>query len=628
MKKYFIIDFDSTFVQSEGLEELAEVVFKGKTAKEKIMNKIKEITKLGMEGKIGFSESLQKRLSLLRGTKLHINQIVRILKKKISISIRRNRQFFKNFNNDIYIVSGGFRELILPIVKSYGIGEDHVFANTFVLSKSGRIVGLDSKNPMSKDNGKVAVVKKLKLKGEGVIIGDGYSDYQIRAMGVVKHFVAFTENVYREVVVSKADHVAPSFDEFLYVNKLPMSISYPKSRIKVILLENINNLAVSLFEKEGYQVEHHAKSLTNSELLNKLTDVKILGIRSRINLDAAILKKGQKLLAVGAYCIGTNQIDLPSATARGVAVFNAPYSNTRSVVEMIIGEIIMLSRGIFDKSKNLHYGIWDKSAKNSYEVRGKSLGIIGYGNIGSQLSILAEAIGLKVYFYDSAEKLPLGNAVRCKSLKELLNRSDIVTVHVDGNRNNLNLIGEKEINQMKDGAFFLNASRGFTVDIGVLSKNLKSGKLKGAAIDVFPDEPKDTEDRFFSQLQNLPNVILTPHIGGSTIEAQKNIAEFVTAKIIDYINTGNSYLSVNFPQINLPNLKNAHRLLHLHDNVPGILAKINKILAGENVNILGQYLKTNDNFGYVITDINKKYDIKILKKLEKIPNTIRFRVLY
>jgi D-3-phosphoglycerate dehydrogenase len=407
-----------------------------------------------------------------------------------------------------------------------------------------------------------------------------------------------------------------------------MSISYPKNRIKVLLLENIHKDAVRMFKAEGYQVETLSGSLNEEELSEKIKDVLILGVRSKTNVTAKVLQNAKKLLAAGAFCVGTNQIDLNACSKRGVIVFNAPFSNTRSVVELVVGEIIMLMRGIFDKSMKLHKGVWDKSSQGSYEVRGKKLGIIGYGKIGSQLSVLAEDMGMEVYFYDMLEKLAMGNAKRCNTLKELLKKCDIITVHVDGSEQNHSFIGNREFKQMKDGVIFINLSRGFVVDINALAENIKSGKVKGASIDVYPDEPVSNDENFISELQNLPNVILTPHIGGSTDEAQKDIANFVPAKIIDFINSGNSYYSVNFPNIQLPSFENAHRLIHIHHNVPGILAKINSVFADNNINIIGQYLKTDETTGYVITDISKKYNPHVINELKEIEHTIKFRVLY
>jgi len=627
-KQYFIIDFDSTFIKTEGLEEFANVVLSKRKDKEAILAKIKLITKKGMEGKMSFAQSLSDRMKLLLGTKHHIKQTVKILQKMISTSVKRNKSFFKKYRNHIYIISGGFKEFIAPIVQIFGIGPDHIFANTFITDAKGHITGYDKENLLAQKNGKVKAVQSLNLSGEIYVIGDGYTDFQIKQMGAAKHFIAFTENIKREIVVQKADKEVGSFDEFLYVNKLPMSFSYPKNRIKVLLLEHIHNEAVKIFEKEGYPVEWYPSSVSSHQLASKINSVSILGIRSKTIVDATILSRANRLLAIGIFGIGTNNVDLTSCTDHGISVFNAPYSNTRSVVELVLGEIIMLMRTIMDKSAKLHQGIWIKSASQQYEIRGKTLGIIGYGNIGSQLSVLAEGLGMKVLFYDIVDKLALGNAKKCRSLHDVLKRSDVISIHVDGNVRNKNLIDEKEFAVMKKGAIFLNLSRGFIVNMNALKNAIQNGKVKGTGIDVFPEEPKDNTTPFLSELRNLPNVILTPHIGGSTEEAQKNIGEFVSNKIIDYINNGNTYLSVNIPSIQLPKMGQAHRLLHLHRNVPGILAKINGILADNNINILGQYLKTNEQIGYVITDVNKKYDVRVLEELKQIPDTIRFRVLY
>jgi len=627
-KKYFIIDFDSTFVKTETLDELAYIVLKNHPRKNEIYNQIKKITNLGMEGKLSFEKSLEKRIKLIKGTKEDIDAVIRLFKRTITQSIKRNKQFFKQYQDNIYIVSGGFKEIIYPIVKPFYIAKKHILANSFVFDKKNNIVGYDRANPLTQENGKYKAVQSLHLKGAIYIIGDGYSDYQIKKLGGAKYFFAFTENVKRQPVIEKADFVVQNIDEFLYINKLPTSLSYPKNRIKVLLLENINQVTVKVFEKEGYAVEYHEKALNYGELSEKIKNISILGIRSRTMINKDLIEKSKYLITLGAFCIGTNQIDLTTASQKGIAVFNAPYSNTRSVVELMIGEMIILTRGIFEKSNLLHQGIWNKSSLNSHEIRGKTLGIIGYGNIGSQLSVIAESLGMRVLFYDVLEKLALGNAKKCSSLKEILTKSDIVSVHVDGNSNNQNLIGEKEFGLMKQGVIFLNASRGSIVDLKALAKYILNKKIGGAAIDVFPNEPKNKGDQLKSVLQGLPNIIMTPHIGGSTEEAQRNIGEFVSYKIIDYINTGNTMLSVNFPNIQTSTLHNLHRLLHVHKNVPGILAQINGILAKNNINIEGQYLKTNEEIGYVVTDVNRKYDRQVLQELKQIKNTIRFRVLY
>ncbi|GAB3530606.1 hypothetical protein GCM10027443_11530 [Pontibacter brevis] len=626
--KYFIIDFDSTFTKVEALDELGELSLEGDPDKESILQQVKELTDSAMAGKSSFTEGLRKRLDLLKAHQKHLPQLINVLQNKVSESVRRNKEFLKEYSDQILIVSSGFKEFITPIVTQYGIKEENIYANTFRLDSNGNIVGFDEENVLSLDKGKIKLLEKLALSGDVYVIGDGYTDYEIKEAGLANKFYAFTENVSRDSVIAKAEFIAPSLDEFLYQNKLPMAISYPKNRISVLLLENIHPKAVEMFRHEGYQVETIAGALSEEELCEKIQNVSILGIRSKTHVTRKVLEHANRLMSVGAFCIGTNQIDLDACLEAGVTVFNAPYSNTRSVVEMAIGEIIMMSRGIVDKSIKMHEGVWDKSAAGSFEVRDKKLGIIGYGNIGAQLSVLAEAMGMVVYYYDVVEKLQLGNARKCDTLRELLEKVDFVTLHVDGRPENKNIFGAQEFAAMKDGAIFLNLSRGHVVDIEALVNSLKSGKLRGAAVDVFPHEPATNDEPFVSELRGLPNVILTPHIGGSTSEAQVNIANFVPNRIMDYINSGNTYQSVNFPNIQLPELKNAHRLIHIHENVPGVLANINNVLAKNQVNILGQYLKTNEHVGYVITDVNKKYDKQLVNDMRGIPHTIKFRMLY
>ena len=407
-----------------------------------------------------------------------------------------------------------------------------------------------------------------------------------------------------------------------------MKFSFPKNKIKVLLLEGIHPDAAAKLKEEGYPVELLSGSLEENELAEKIKDIFILGIRSRTKITQKVLDNAPRLLAIGAFCIGTNQIDLKAAAQKGVAVFNAPYSNTRSVVELAIGEMIMLMRRTFDMSRQLHEGKWNKSAKNSFEIRGKTLGIIGYGNIGQQLSVVAESLGMQVYYYDVNEKLAMGNAQCCESLAQLLQLSDVVSIHVDGRKENTNMFSSDEFAQMKQGSYLLNLSRGSVVDLEALKQNIESGKIAGASIDVYPKEPKQKQADYTTCLQNMKNVILTPHVGGSTEEAQRNIADFVPKHIIQYINTGNSSLSVNLPQINLTQQSNSHRMLHIHRNVPGVMAKINTIFAKYDLNIVGQYLKTNEEIGYLIIDVNKNYDADVIKELKDLQDTIKLRVLY
>ncbi|HAR20779.1 MAG TPA: phosphoglycerate dehydrogenase [Cytophagales bacterium] len=629
-KKFFIIDFDSTLAKVESLDLLCEISLEGRPDKDECLRQVQEITNLGMEGKINFSESLTKRLSILKANKRHVPELVERLKNNISDSFNRNKIFFEAHSEQVYILSSGFKEVIVPVVAELGIKAENVLANSFEYDEEGNIIGCDKENPLAGDKGKVATLKKLNLKGEVLIIGDGYTDYEPKGAGLSSKFYAFTENVRRQSVIELADHIIPTLDEFLFLENLPRAQSYPKSRMTVLLLENIHPEAIRLFKEEGYNVEFVKGALDEDELCERIKDVSILGIRSKTMVTAKVLEHANKLISVGAFCIGTNQIDLKACTTKGIAVFNAPYSNTRSVVELTIGSIIMLSRNIIQKSNWMHEGKWDKSATGSVEVRGKKLGLIGYGNIGTQLSVLAEAMGMEVYYYDVVEKLQLGNAKKCKSLIELLSIADFLSLHVDGRASNKDMIGEAEFHAMKDGVIFLNMSRGHVVNIPALVKAIKSGKVRGCAIDVFPYEPKTNNEEFINELRGLENVILTPHIGGSTEEAQFNIGQFVPNRMTEYVNSGTSYGSVNFPQIQLPELKEAHRLMHVHNNVPGILANINQILAKHNINILGQYLKTNEAIGYVITDIENdvRHSEELVKDLKNIPGTIRHRMLY
>ena len=625
---YFVIDFDSTFTKVEALDVLGEISLIGRPDRDDVLDQIKTITDRGMAGEISLAQSLELRLNLLNAHRDHLPALIETLMTKVSDSFQRNRVFLAENAEQIFIVSSGFKEFIVPIVTALGIKEEHVFANTFTYDESGNIIGCDCNNPLAMDKGKVKLIRDMKLDGDIYVIGDGYTDYEIREAGLANKFYAFTENVLRPSVVEKADHIAPSLDDFLYDNKLSRSLSYPKSRIKVLLLENVHPVALQLFEQEGFQVELRKGALDEDELIEAIQGVHILGIRSKTMVTRRVLESANKLMTIGAFCIGTNQIDLQACTERGIAVFNAPYSNTRSVVELAIGEIIMLIRNVVTKSNQMHAGVWDKSAANSFEVRGKKLGLVGYGNIGTQLSVVAEALGMEVYFYDVVDKLSLGNARKCKSLDELLAIADIISLHTDGRKTNKNLIGAREFSLMKKGVLFLNLSRGHIVDIPALVEAIKSGQVGGAGIDVFPYEPKTNAEAFINELRGLPNVILTPHIAGSTEEAQENIGNFVPAKLLEYINNGSTYGSVNFPELQLPLLKDSHRLLHIHANMPGILARMNNIFAKYNINIRGQYLKTTEDIGYVITDIAKNYSDEVVEELKAIDNTIKFRLLY
>lgn len=407
--------------------------------------------------------------------------------------------------------------------------------------------------------------------------------------------------------------------------------SFPKQDIKVLLLEGVSRSALAVFEAAGYSnVEYHEKSLPEDQLRKRIADAHIVGIRSRSNLTAGVFAEAKRLMAVGCFCIGTNQVDLDNAEALGIPVFNAPYSNTRSVAELVVAEAIMLARGIPQKSAQCHRGGWSKSAAGSVEVRGKVLGVIGYGHIGTQIGVLAEGLGMQVIYHDIEPKLALGNARASQGLDDLLERADIVTLHVPETAQTKWMIGATQIAKMKKGAMLINAARGTVVDTDALAAALKSGHIGGAAIDVFPVEPKGNDDPFVSPLIGMDNVILTPHVGGSTLEAQDNIGIEVAAKLVRYSDNGSTLSAVNFPEVSLPEHAGSQRLLHIHRNVPGVLSRINDIFSRENINIDAQFLQTDAKLGYVVIDVSTTAAdaTKLKDALASIPGTLRTRVLY
>jgi D-3-phosphoglycerate dehydrogenase len=405
--------------------------------------------------------------------------------------------------------------------------------------------------------------------------------------------------------------------------------SYPKDKINILFLENISETALRQFKEAGYvNVRKLPGALSEPDLIKEIKNVHLLGIRSKTQVTRSVLEHAEKLQAIGCFCIGVNQVDLTAATEHGVVVFNAPYSNTRSVAELVIGASVMLIRRIPDKNRSAHEGLWNKDAKGSFELRGKTLGIIGYGNIGTQVSILAEAMGMKVRYYDVLTKLPLGNAEACESLKDLVSISDIVTLHVPETAQTRNLIHKDVLAQFKKGSILLNYARGEVVDIEALTNALESGHLSGAGVDVFPLEPEKNGDRFSSPLQGVPNVLLTPHIGGSTEEAQQNIGSDVSQKLFQFLEMGITTASHTVPELNLPPQEGTHRILHIHKNVPGVLSSINNTLSSNNINIVAQYLKTNEAIGYVVLDVDKRISTNAFQLLKDVKDTIKVRMLY
>ena len=626
-----VLDFDSTFTSVEALDVLAELLSAADPARHADVAQIKTLTDQAMSGEISFAEALSRRVQLLKPTRDDIAALIEVLKTKVSASVIRNKAVFAENPGKFLIISGGFHDFIDAVVADYGIDAEYVLANRLIWNDEGVAVGVDQTNPLSQDGGKVVALTGLGIAGAVAMVGDGWTDFEVYKGGAAERFYAFTENVVRPKVVAAVNGdtslTAASFDEVLHAEGYQGRYSFPRSKLKVLLLENIHPDAVRAFREEGYDVTTVKGALDEDDLIQALQGVHILGLRSKTNLTAKAVEAADKLMAVAAFCIGTNQIDLKACSQKGIAVFNAPYSNTRSVVEMVIGLIVMLTRNIPDKSIAMHQGKWDKSATGAHEVRGKTLGIIGYGAIGSQLSILAEAFGMRVIYFDLAEKLTLGNAKRYRSLDALLAEADVISLHVDGRADNKNLFGAAQFNRMKDGALFINLSRGHVVDIDALAAALKSGKIYGAAVDVFPEEPRTNDDPFVSPLMGLKNLVLSPHIGGSTEEAQEAIAEFASERLLGFLNRGDTTFSVNMPHVALSEVSGRHRFLHLHQNVPGVLAAINAIMAKYDLNVLAQHLKTNETLGYVIVDVDKGYPKEALEDLKAVNGTLKFRSL-
>ncbi|MBU2270488.1 MAG: HAD-IB family phosphatase, partial [Alphaproteobacteria bacterium] len=471
----FIFDFDSTLVRIETLEVLADIALAGSPEAASVRAEIGRLTDQAMAGEIGFGEALTRRLALLPLTREHVAALAARILDEGTPSVRKNLAFFRDKPGRIVIVSGGFREIIAPVAERLGVAPDRVLCNDLLYDAEGRVTGVDEANPLSRAGGKAEAIAALNLPHPVVMVGDGWTDAEVKQAGAADRFYAFTEIVRRDPVVAVADAEVRSLDELLHLEGLTGRWSYPRSRMRMLLLENVHPAAVERLQDAGYQVETVKGALGEDALIERIKGVHVLGVRSKTQVSARVLDAADRLMAVAAFCIGTNQIDLDAAAARGVAVFNAPYSNTRSVVELAVGLTIALLRDVTDKSAAMHRGEWNKSATGSRELRGKTLGIVGYGAIGSQLSVLAEALGMRVIFHDLTERLALGNARRMPSLDALLAESDVVSLHVDGRTDNTALVGAAQLSRMKAGALLLNLSRGHVVDIGALAQTLGAG---------------------------------------------------------------------------------------------------------------------------------------------------------
>jgi D-3-phosphoglycerate dehydrogenase len=599
---YYIFDFDSTFTQVEAMEELAEISLANDPEKELLIEKIKQLTDLAMDGSMPFNKSLKARIALLSAKKYHISMLVNRLRKRVSHSFARNKKFFKEEQGNIYIVSGGFMEFIVPIVKPYFINADHVFANTFIYDTKNNIIGADEQNFLAQDSGKVKLVKQLKLQGNVVVIGDGYTDYQLFEAGLAHKFYAYTENIVRSKVIERAEWIALSLDEILYTEKLPMSLSFPKTRLKAVLWGEETLLAEQQLKAEGYKIVKLPNKCSKVLLNQELHDAHLLLFSEFADLGKVNLKDS-KLLTAGVWGEQASETISHKFAQSGVAIFGSEYAHTRSIAELALLLILQLNRNL------------------GAELQGRKLGIVGYGHSGSMLSVMGEHLGMEVFYYDVDDKPALGNAKRVKHITELLKKCDTVVLSTGKNFGNEVLIGSKELKQMQAGAVLINLSYDISVDLKACEEALKKGKLAGFGMDFMNNHPP-------TKNWNEGNVILSYQSRLATRQVQQNTASMLSERMIGFINSGNTKGSLNFPTLNLPALVQSHRFIHIHSNQAGVLAQINGILAKHKINISGQYLKTDKHIGYVITDVSKQYSNKVLQDLKAIPETIKFRVLY
>lgn len=643
MIKNIIFDFDSTIINAEGIELVIQNALQRVDENERKakLEQLRQITNTVTNGEMPLSEAFHRRFALAEITLADVKRAAAEILQTINPTVRETISALKSRGKSLFVFSTSFEQIVKPVAKELGLADENIFANR-VRAHGEQVLGVNEKRPLFMSMGKVYIAEWLKnegrLDGDTAVVGDGFSDLAIRKNNIAQTFVYFSGTNSRPNIRKEADFVVDRFDQLLplFCSTEELSnetaealvISSPIEKEKapqIILLENIHKSATSRFVQSKCLTEHYKVSWNENELCRQAESANILGIRSKTKLTARVISCLPNLWAIGAFCIGTNQIDLAAATNAGLPVFNAPYSNTRSVAELVAGEVIMLMRRISEKSSAAHQGKWLKGASGCTEIRGKTAGIIGYGHIGSQVSILLENLGMSVIFHDIVDKLPLGNVKRAQGLHDVLARADVVTLHVPDTTETRGMIGKKELAMMKEGAFLINASRGKVVDLEALRSALIEGHISGAAVDVFPQEPAEPEAPFYSPLQNVPNVILTPHIGGSTQEAQENIARYVSEKLLRFINTGATIGAVNLPEIDLPRVPGTHRILYFHKNVPGVLAKINSVFARREINVEGQILQTRGSVGYLVVDVDSQISAHVFDIMKHIAETIKVR---
>lgn len=643
-KMNIIFDFDSTLVSVESFDLAAELALK-ETGKdlEKTLSKITEITNSGMNGEITLLESIAKRMEIAGVNENYLKKTGEICTTKLASGIEALIKKLQKQNVNIYIVSGGHDECIYPVSDKLGIPRENVKTNIIKL-KNGK---LDPDGSFIKSR-KLSIVKNLNLDpNKTVTVGDGWTDLEIWKNGLTKHLVAYAEFAKRKKVLRSADKIAHNVNELeSYLNEIADEItatnSSPKKPIKTILshtnmkglknekvlfLENVNQAAVDMFKKAGFKdVEVLSSAIPEEELMKRIKDVAVLGVRSRTWLKKDLFKKAKKLVAVGCFIVGVNKVDMEAAEKAGAPVFHGPFSSTRSVAELAMGFVFSLFRKVHEKNLGAHESKWLKKV-DGQEVRGKTIGIIGFSNIGSQVGMMAEALGMNVIYYDVANVLPLGNAKRMKTVDSLLKKADVVSIHVPSLPSTRGMINKDSLAKMKDGALLINTSRGDILNEEDVCAALESGQLGGLATDVYTTEPKSPKDPLESPYVKYPNALLTPHIGGSTAEAQSGIGAEVAGKLLDFLQTGKTADAINFPRLMLPPHEKTHRVLHIHKNVPGMLAAINDAFASQKINISGQYLETTKHIGYCVTDIDGECSDDVFDQLKGIEGTVKCHVL-
>jgi D-3-phosphoglycerate dehydrogenase / 2-oxoglutarate reductase len=638
-----IFNFDSTIIDTPGIELLVQNALLKIPEKDRpdIVARLDGYTNQAILGTLPLSEAFKKRLELVPVTETEVKAVCENIIRFINPSVRETISALLKHGKNIFIFSTSVDQIVDPVVDELHIPRNNVYTNRFKYGDDGHILGFDEGNPLFMNSGKVYIAEQLqkegRLSGGTAVVGNSKSDLSIKSNNISEMFVYFASSHVQNEIRRQADFQVDRFDQLLPLfcsdDELPHEKAGPftesdtgiDAKPYIILLEEIHEKAKRKLADAGYEIHAERGAWETESLCTNAVKANVLGIRSRTKITAQAIKCMPSLWTIGAFCIGTNQIDLQAAAEAGIPVFNAPYSNTRSVAELVVGETIMLFRRIFEKSNAAHQGQWLKSSSGCNEIRGKTIGIIGYGRIGSQVSVLLEHMGMSVIFHDIVDKLPLGNAKRAADLAQLLQHSDIVTLHVPDTPETRGMIGATELALMKKGAFLLNSSRGKVVDLDALRKAIEGKQIGGAAIDVFPSEPVLPEDVFNSPLQHLHNVILTPHIGGSTIEAQENIGDYVSSKIDKFLTTGSTIGAVNFPEVELPRVNSTHRILHVHMNVPGVLAKVNSVFARRNINVEGQILQTKGSIGYLIVDVNQDISEQVLSLMKPITETIKLR---